>query len=215
MAYLRIYSARNGIIGTSINAISKKIGYEPNTNAGRINKKIIESLKWLVQKEYVTINIDIDNALSNNYFDITLNNIFDCNTNYVILTECEFDIITNADTKKKNKENLLRVFLNIKKYMSFSKDNIQLCYPSHSTLCRDCNISSKGAMNNIIADLVSMGLLYTYNPGRFIDKGKVKYANNFYALENGILLPDMCDEIMLNYYFTQGITIKQFIKEDI
>jgi len=216
MAYLRLYCARNGTISTSINIISKKIGYKPNYREGKINDQIIKCINWLLEREYLTINDNVSDILNNDCFEILLSDSFNCDSNFVVLNETEFDYITLSKIQRRNKEDLIKVYLNIKKYMSFSKDNIQLCYPSHSTLCRDCNISSKGAMNNIIADLVNIGLLYTYNPGRFIDnKGNVKYANNLYALEDGILLPNICDEIMLNYYFTQGITINEFIKEDI
>jgi len=56
-------------------------------------------------------------------------------------------------------------------------------------------------------------LLYTYNPGKFIDnKGKIKFANNFYALEKDVLKPEICNEIMKNYYLSQGIIISEFIK---
>jgi len=216
MAYLRIYCAKNGTISTSINYICHKIGYKPNHRENKINDQIINCLKWLQNYNYIQLKTNIDKALSNECIAIKINNdpnIFDCKNNYVILNEIEFDIIRKSKIDRRNKEDLLRVFLNIKKYMSFDKNTDALCYPSHSTLCKDCNISSKSVINNIIKDIVDIGLLYTYNPGKFIDnKGKIKFANNFYALEKDVLKPEICNEIMKNYYLSQGIIISEFIK---
>jgi hypothetical protein len=62
-----------------------------------------------------------------------------------------------------------------------------------------------------------MGLLYTYNSGKYIDnKGNVKYANNFYALDDKTLNAEVCDDIIKGYYSTsQGILINEFIKDEI
>jgi hypothetical protein len=150
-------------------------------------------------------------------------NIFNFEKDYVILTENEFDVITglnnetneenNKNRNKKNKEDLLKVYLNIKKFMSFDKNNLSYCYPSHKTICHDCKISSTGAINNIIDELRSLGLLYTYNSGRYEDdKGNIKYPNNFYALVKDTLKPETCDDIIRNYYSSLGITIDKFIK---
>lgn len=207
----------NGIVGTSIKLLCETIGYIPNRSEGKINEKIIKSLKWLEERKHISIMTDINKLEINDCFLIKINNdnnIYNFDKDYVILTEKEFNIITTYVLKgRRNRENLLNVYLNIKKFMSFDKDNIPLCYPSHTTLCRDCNISSKGTINNIISCLVDMGLLYIYNSGRFEDSnGNIKYANNFYALEEGVLKPEMCDDIMKNYYLNQGVIIKKFIK---
>ena len=216
MAYLRIYCAKNGCVGTSINLICEKIGYKPNRNKGKINSQIIDALKWLKARNFISLATNLDEVVNNNCFFIEINNdpnIYDLNDNYVILTESEFDKITKSNNdKKRNKQDLLKVFLNIKKYMSFDKHNLSYCYPSHITLCRDCNISSTGVINNIIDELKHIGLLYTYNSGRYKDhKGNIKYTNNFYALEKDVLKPEMCDEIIKNYYLSLGVTISEFI----
>lgn len=219
MAYLRIYAAINGSVNASINIIVNEIGCKPDYHKNKVNDKIINALDWLESNNHIFIlgNIHKNKFSHGECFKIQINdknNIFDVDTDFVILEEKEFNKLIESKTKI-DKHKLLNVFLNIKKYMSFDKERPTLCYPSHKTLCNDCKVSSTGAMNNIISELVAIGLLFTYNSGQYIDnKGNVKFANNFYALQDGVLKPELCDDIIKGYYSNQGITISKFIREN-
>lgn len=232
-SYLKLNSPLNNNIGTSINIIAEKIGYKPDNHKNKINDKIKETLTLLIDQKDIFIesrlfwsnktkwiqkDILLSDLVATECIVIHINEdskLFYTDDQYVVLTETEFLTIVQSATKTRiDREEILNVYLNIKKFMNFDKNSASLCYPSHTTLCRDCNISSTGAMNNIINCLIDMGLLYKYNSGRFKDNNdNVRYANNFYALEDGVLKPDICDEIIRNYYSSQGIIIKEFIKQ--
>lgn len=162
--------------------------------------------------------LDITELKHDEYFIVQINydknnSIFLPSGNYVVLTEGEFVTITQTKTNC-DIGNLLNVFLNIKKHINFDGVSSPLCYPAHRTLLRCCNLSSIGTINRLINELVSFGLLYTYNPGKYINKkGRYRNANSFYALEDGILKPETCDNQMKDYYVIQGIEINNFIKE--
>ncbi len=215
LAYLRIYSAKNGIISTSINFICNKIGYKPNRNKGKINDQVITVLEWMHNQSYIILKRDIKQLDPKECFVIEINiknNIYEQESDYVILTENEFDKIAEYTTKK-NKEDLLKVYLNIKKFMNFDKTSTPLCYPSHLTLCRDCNITSSGTMSNLIHELLAIGILYTYNTGKYLDNNKhIKQSNNIYALSEADLEGQYCEELIRSYYSLQGLTIEKFIK---
>jgi hypothetical protein len=232
-SYIRLNSPLNGNVGISINLLAEKIGYKPDAHEDKINDKLevalksliisndiyIESrLSWNKKLKWQQTDIEIDDLKANECFVIHINEdstLFYPSDQYVLLTETEFITITQSSVKS-DREDLLNTYLNIKKFMNFDKDSKALCYPSHTTLCRDCNISSTGAMNNIIGDLTSIGLLYTYNSGKYIDnKGNVKFANNFYALDDKTLSAEVCDDLIKGYYSNQGIWINEFIKDEI
>lgn len=231
MSYIKIYSALNGYVSFSLNFMIKKLGYNSDPHKGRINDKIIDSLRWLESNNYIYIFAKLhkseekvaDKIKASECFSVQINfdhDIFMPKDNYVILEEDEFNLIvsnkSNADDKNKvtcDKQDLLNVFLNIKKFINFDSVTSNLCYPSHATLCNDCKISSTGAMNNIINELVSIGVLYTYNSGQYIDgKGNIKYANSFYAVKDKVLIPDICDRIIKDYCSSKGITVERFIR---
>ena len=230
-SYLKLNSPLSGNIGLSINILVEKIGYKPDTHEGKINDKIkaslsslvktqdicIESrLSWRAKEKWKQVDTLINDLKATDCAIIHINEdskLFYPEDQYVVLTDTEFTTITQSCVKT-DREDILNAYLNIKKFMSFDKDSKQLCYPSHTTLCKDCNISSTGAMNNIINDLIDIGMIYKYNSGKYRDKtGKVKYANNFYALDDKTLNAEVCDDIIKGYYSNQGILIDKFINE--
>lgn len=231
-AYLKLNSPLSGNIGISINILAEKIGYKPDTHENKVNTKIKNSLETLIKNKDIYIEdrlswsqkekwkqteIKIKDLKATDCAIIHINEnstLFYPDSQFVVLNETEFITITQSSVTT-DREDILNTYLNIKKFMNFEKDSKPICYPSHTTLCRDCNISSTGAMNNIINDLKTIGLLYTYNSGKYIDNnGKVKFSNNFYALDNNTLNAEVCDEIIRNYYSSsQGIIINKFINE--
>ena len=209
MAYLKFNAALNNNVGISIELLAKQFGYKPNHRKGKINEQITKSLEWLQARDCIYIMEDLDNVKCNDAFIVNLNpdsEIMNPVEKFVSITENDFHRITTVDSYK---QDLLSVYLNIKKYLD---NRSHICYPSHRALCYDCQISSTGTMNNIINSLKKIGLLYTYNPGKFTLNGKTKYANNFYSFEDGILDPDKCDEMMRQYYMMQGIDVGEFVK---
>jgi hypothetical protein len=233
-AYLKLNSPLNGNVGISINVLAEKIGYKPDTHDGKINDKIKKSLTNLIDSKDIFIEnrlswsqndkwkqseIIVDDLKATDCAIIHINEdskLFYPDGQYVVLTETEFITIVQSNFTT-DREDILNTYLNIKKFMNFEKERKQLCYPSHTTLCKDCNISSTGAINNIIGDLISMGLLYTYNSGKYKDnKGNVRYANNFYALDGITLNAEVCDDIIRDYYSSsRGILINEFIRDEI
>ena len=216
MAYLKIYSSMSGYVGLSINTLVKRIGYKPDRHDGKINSIVTKTLIDLEKMGQIFILDNFDKINSNECFIIQINDeseLFYPESDYVILSENEFNTIVNT-SEKCDRQDLLNVFLNIKKYINMGKDFNKACYPSHKTLCRDCNISSTGTINKLTDVLVNIGLLYKYNSGKYIDsKGKVKFANSFYALEQDSLDQNACDELIKSYYSSQGIVIDNFIKQ--
>lgn len=214
MAYLKIYSSMSGHVGLSINTLVKSIGYKPDRHAGKINSIVSNTLVDLEKQNDIYILGKFKEINFNENFVIQINDssdLFYPESDYVLLSESEFNTITSSK-EKCDKQELLNVYLNIKKFINMGKDYDKLCYPSHKTLCNNCNISSTGTMNKLISALVTMGVLFTYNSGLYEDsKGNYKYANSFYALEDNILKPEKCDEIIKNYYSNQGITVERFI----
>jgi len=223
MAYIKIYAALNGCVGMSVNYLVKKLGYKPDQHKGRINDRVIEALKWLELNNYICIyaklhtstEVVLEKIKATDCFIVQINfdnDIFNVKDKYVILKEKEYEVIVGSEVTKCDKQDLLNVFLNIKKYMNFDSVSANLCYPSHATLCKECKITSTGAMNNIIKELLAMGILYTYNSGQYSDgNGNIKYANSFYAVDEKELDPGSCDRIIKNYYSSQGISVEKFI----
>lgn len=219
LAYLKINSALNGKVGVSINMLINSIGYKPNSRKGQINSKVRNALIKLKSEEHIIIdkNIDLATIRPSECFIVKLNydnenNIFTPKGSYVILTEKEFNAITQGGGSC-DRLNLLNVFLNIKSCIKFDGIELPICHPSHRALIVKCGLSSIGNINNIIKELTQLEILYTYNSGRYIDNnGNVRYVNSFYALEDNILIPESCDKQIREYYSMQGILIDRFIK---
>lgn len=219
MSYLKIYSSMSGYIGLTIDTLVEKIGYKIDRHDGKINDIVRNTLTELEKQGDIYILEKLVNIKNNNFFIIQINDVSDLfypESDYVILNEKEFTTITAVTTdtvEKCDKQELLNVYLNIKKFINMGKGSDKFCYPSHITLCRNCNISSTGTMNKLILALVSMGVLFTYNSGQYEDiKGSLKYANSFYAVDDKVLNPEKCDDIIKSYYNSQGITVERFIK---
>lgn len=215
LSYLKLNSPINGNVGISIDMLCKKIGYIPNQRKNKINEKIIEIL-CILKKENIINYKHEDITKKNDCFIINVNNehdIFNAEDNFVLLTYEEFKKITDSNLKSTTQD-LLNVFLNIKKFINLSSSTLNVCYPSHKTLSSDTNIVSTGSLNYIIDDLIKIKMLHTYNSGMFKDKnGKLKYSNNFYALDKNELKKKECDNIIKEYYNSMGLSIKGFIKE--
>lgn len=215
MAYLKIYSSISGHINFSLNHLIRQIGYTPDRHKGRINSKVKDLLLDLERYGHIYILSKINELSDNDCLIIQVeekSELFNPSKDFVILTQSEFDKIVTSKSKC-DKQDILSVFLNIKKFINFGSYTNRLCYPSHVTLCRDCHIKSTGAMNNIVDALIKDEIIYKYNSGRYKDSnGNIKYVNNLYALEDGVLKSDICDDIIKAHYLSQGITIERFIK---
>jgi len=229
MAYIKLYSSISGRIGLSIRSLVEGLGFRPDAHKDRINDNVIKALYWLKEREYIYFDAELWNKQKvkiNDCFQIQINtdpknDIFNFSDIYVALTETEFNSIIQSvkESKKEYSQrrmiydpsDLLNVFLNIKKYINFNKNSTPICFPSHRILCRDCNISSTSTMNKFINRLTNIGILYTYKAGKYIDSyNNIKYTNNFYALQKGILTPELCDGIVSGYYASQVATVTKY-----
>ena len=165
-SYLKLNSPLNGNVGTSINIIAEKIGYKPDNHKNKINDKIKETLTLLIDQKDIFIESRLFWSNKTKWIqkDILLSDLkatecivvhinedsklFYTDDQYVVLTETEFLTIVQSATKTRiDREEILNVYLNIKKFMNFDKNSVPLCYPSHTILCRDCSISSTGALS--------------------------------------------------------------------
>lgn len=227
MAFLRIRASGKGIIGTTIENIVENIGYIPNRREGKINDTVIKLLKWLEENNYIFISTDVSKISQKAYFEIEINsdnNIFNMlftgdgdnkDTKlkpYVLLTDKEFKKIVKTNTKV-NKGILLRVFLNIKKRISFDDKAIKICYPSLSLIAKDCGIPKGGTVYNSIKELINIGLLFEYDVGKCKTKdGKLLNVNKVYSLEeldaDGI---KYAEKEILNYLNKNGINVDLLI----
>lgn len=227
MAYLRFKASTDGEVTLTIDLLVRSLGYVPNTHRGKINEAIITQLKWLQFNNYIFIKGDIDKVRSKECFVIKINNqnnIFDMRFEneqgkyqdkpFVILTQSEFNLMTqNNNETKTDKGILVRVYLNIKKKIFLNSVGAHLAYCSHNSLCRQCNISTTGTVNNAIKELVKMKLIYEHVTGSYIDQqGNVRNANNVYALEENEMNHKYCDEVMKEYIREEkGIDIDNFL----
>lgn len=226
-AYLKLYSPINGNIGIGINHLVKRFGYTPNYHKGKINSNIKHSIKnlklhndisickWNDKNEEEDMEIcEIESISGTEFIMIHIKSdsaLFYPSGKYVILKESEFNKIVSSTTKL-DKEDILNVFLNIKKYMSFRDDAKHFCFPSHRSLCSDCHITSTGLINGIIQHLESIGLIYVYNAGRYYDRnGTLKNTNNFYGLTSDDIIPEECNKMVKDYYSLQGVTINELL----
>lgn len=190
LPYLRIKSSLQGEIGTTLEEIIRSIGYIPNNNEERINKKVLNCLIWLIEKKYIFINMAIEKITEKIFIKIIINkhnNIFNIEDEqgkyipYVLLTSVEYFKILQSSIKI-SKGILLRVFLNIKKYIDLKKDD-NYCFPSQKTIKNDCGKNSNETITKAITELEKIGLIYVYKPEIYnINNGIIKHSNNIYSL---------------------------------
>ena len=138
---------------------------------------------------------------------------------FVMLEDYEFEAISTlnsrigkidySDKDNENKINtdraiLLRVFLNIKKHINMNDLTPKVCFATHKTLCRDCNVTTTGTINNAIWDLVKLEILSVFETGSYIDSaGKRQNMVNYYAIDK--------DELDQKYCIASA---KQWLKEN-
>jgi len=207
MAYLRLNASYDGYVGFTLKHLIRDIGYHLNRHQGAINDKVRSILSDLQTCGSIEPEIDISAANINDFIRIQIYADEDSmfylgdNSKYIQLNRNEYNMITNFKTKI-DKATLLRVYLNIKKYINtsvkVSKEN-RIAYPSMLSIAGDCNISLGSTLDNAIKDLVKVGILFEHITGSYIDKkGNVKNANNVYALNKESI--KNAESIMLNYY---------------
>lgn len=209
MAYLRLNASYDGYIGLTLNHLITDIGYKPDRHEGAINDQIKIILQEMIDDKslYLIPAIKLNELNVKQFFYIVINDeessIFNIEktTKYVQLSRGEYDKITKCKTKL-DKARLLRIYLNIKKFVNTSdgiKEEDRVAYPSMRVISRDCGITIGGNVDDAIKELVKLNLIYKHVTGSYKDdKGNTKNANNVYALsKQGI---SKAEERMLDYY---------------
>lgn len=206
LPYLRIEASLRGIVSTTLEYIVKRIGYVPNNQKGRINEVILRNLEWLASKEYISIDVPISKISAKKFFRITINNnnnIFDMENKdgdcqpYVILTSTEYENIIQRSSKGRQ-GSMLRVFLNIKKYINFNEHSAKVCFPSIKTIKEESFIGSTETVSNLVKDLEEIGVIFVHRGGAFKSQsGKIRHRKNLYALTSKNL------EIEINSKYTR------------
>jgi hypothetical protein len=207
MAYLRLNASYDGYVGFTLKHLIKDIGYHLNRHQGAINDTVRNILSDLQICGSIEPEINIANATINDFIRLQIYADEDSmfylgdKSKYIQLNRDEYNKITKFKTKI-DKATLLRVYLNIKKYINTSvkvSNDDRVAYPSMLSISRDCNITVGSTLDNAIKDLVNIGILFEHITGSYVDKkGNVRNANNVYALTEKSI--KNAREIMLSYY---------------
>ncbi len=214
LAFLGINRTYSNKVVCSLDYMIRKIGYIPDAHENQINDKIISLLHGLIKDQYISVGVDIDKVKPKDIFEIWISwekNLFDVNTDYVLLTESEFDKITQSKSCNIGKDTLLRVFLVIKSYININGEH-QVGYPAVRTIQNKCHITSDKCVVNAIRQLQEIGILYVYCAGSYRDEnGKRQNANSFYAIDKDQLQADYCKKISTDLIKKhRGISVNRF-----
>lgn len=221
ISYIKINASYSGKLVFSIDFLAESLGYVPNRKQGKINMELVKSLEWLKQQNVISYDVDIHDTKNHAACfvcwmdqDAEMLNPPD---RFVQLYESEFErIVTSA---YKRKDWLLSVYLHMKKRICFNGVSREeaYCFASLDTIMQNAaaNVNiSRGSVDNVISELVRLGLLYEHITGLYVNhKGKIKAAVNFYTVAASNMNHTECDQIAKDYIEEQeGLKIEKFMK---
>jgi hypothetical protein len=188
--YIYSIESRNEYIYLDINNLVRYYGYTPSTKEKGVNTMFKNSLKKMIEDNYLRIHSSSTNNFTmsfiknNNHIPICM----DITTDFVMLDSSEMHIIlsyyqNNKKDKKSYIDNTLHLYLIIKSFMNFNNQNIPFCFPSILKLQLYSGLSKQSILNTIDT-LKNIGLIYTSNLGNYItDKGTIKTIPLVYSLQ--------------------------------
>lgn len=188
--YLHIHTNRLGISFFSIEDIIEYYGYKPKTGSGKINEQIYSCIKFLVSKNIIELDIDINK--------IKMNQMVRCIYHYDTknFRKINYDsvrAIISIEDKKVDKNKLLfyycylccRIYKRQTGEIWYDGGRPETCYPSYDKITKDIGLSDR-IIKKYNDTLVNMNLIRIRNAGLYFhkdDKNRiVKESVNHYAL---------------------------------
>lgn len=165
--YLRKHLQTFGQISLTLKQLLDECGYSTKSHNNSIYSDFREIIKTeLINKEYISCNIDIFTVNPTEMFSLQLSekkSLFYTGDNFVQFSVSEYEQITNSDNKI-NKSILTGVYLFIKQYiMEYSGDSIsppRISYPSKQQIRKGIGIASFTTIENAISILIDMKMIY-------------------------------------------------------
>ncbi len=224
IAYLRIYMSISGTVSLSIEFLARRLGFKPDSHAGRINEKLYSILSDLMRAE--AIDFYLPEKKYRQCFLITINpehEYFKATGNFVVLEEEELVEISKAE--KYQSDILTAVLLQIKKRITKpkktrSKEENDLaanyCFASVETITsdlakmQDMKISTE-TTRRYIQQLINMELLSEHKTGQYEYNGQLRAMMNFYN-DGSFINHIACDHFAKDYLRKmKGIVVDSFI----
>lgn len=165
--YLRKHLETFGQVTLTLNRLLEECGYSTKSHNKSIYSDFREIIKTeIINKGYATCNVDIFTVNPTEMFSLQLSNkknIFYTKDNFVQFSVDEYEKISNS-TGKINKSVLTGVYLFIKQYIiDYPNDTIsppKISFPSKQQIKKGIGISSTTTIENAIATLLSMEMIY-------------------------------------------------------
>lgn len=165
--YLRKHLETFGQVTLTLNRLLEECGYSTKSHNKSIYFDFREIIKTeIINKGYATCDIDIFTVNPSEIFSLQLSNkkkIFYTKDNFVQFSVYEYERIANSNGKI-NKSVLAGVYLFIKQYIiDYPSDTIsppRISYPSKQQIKKGIGISSTTTIENAIATLLSMEMIY-------------------------------------------------------
>lgn len=192
-AYLRFHCTVSGKICTTLDAITFGCGYSIKCNSRVSNERFRALLLSLQQNNLLDCDKDLNVIKNSEYFELQLssNDIFYCDNNFVSLTMREYEAIIHSKTATK-KNILLATYLCIKKniYSNSDMQSYQLSIPSNDVIKNVIGVSSLTTVKSAIADLRKLNMIYCNDVIYYYKDSKTGsyiQTRNVYALNNNEL----------------------------
>lgn len=194
ISLMNVVSFRNRF-DVNINRFVESLGYKPNTRAGKINSKVVESFDRLEGRGLLELKDNDGKFTSGTLILPNLeNNFFMLNVGDMAkILDNELEKISGDDyvNKYQNKTKDLYVYLYINSYMGHHETTecdlaFYGCFPSMSNICEGCNVSEE-YLRKVLSYFEFDELIFTANLGNMIDEGgKVQKSTNYYtnSIEN-------------------------------
>ena len=165
--YLRKHLETFGQVTLTLNRLLEECGYSTKSHNKSIYSDFREIIKTeIINKGYATCNVDIFTVNPTEMFSLQLSdkkNIFYTKDNFVQFSVDEYEHIVNSNGKI-NKSVLAGVYLYIKQYIIDYPSNTisppRISYPSKQQIKKGIGISSTTTIENAIATLLSMEMIY-------------------------------------------------------
>ena len=167
--YLRKHLQTFGEISLTLNSLLQECGYSIKSHNKSIYSDFREIIKTeIINKGYAACDVDIFTVNPTEMFSLQLSdkkNIFYTKDNFVQFSIDEYEHISSTNTKI-NKSVLTGVYLFIKQYIidyDYSTNTAsppKIAYPSKQQIKNGIGISSTATIENAIATLVDMEMIY-------------------------------------------------------
>lgn len=191
--YCYVRAGLDNVVDFSIGSLVRYFGYKTNSRKGRINEMFIDSIRYLVENNFIIGDIDFDNIKLNTIMSITFNrnkSNFENDYNYFakLYVDELLDILDYCKTSSINVINMLSVFVYLRFEIGFrttdNSDKSETFYHYYKQISEETKIGVQTLYKIINALYIDLNLIYVAH---------VKYKCSD---ENWVILPS----IFCNYY---------------